>query len=143
MHCSDELKVNRENNIVASLNIYNHCIVNHFVKDKGKYKIDTIWVANDWSIEPVKIPGIKEVEATYFMSKYELFSKDSSQHIVTEFYKIDELKNQCINKVFRNKSVEEWVDGRKHGKWKYWNKNGVKTREVEYEHGKKIKETLF
>lgn len=145
MHCSDELKVHRENNIDSSLTIYFNCVTNHFIKDKGKYKIDTIWVNNESTIESAKIPGIKEIEATYFMSKYEIFSKDSSQHLVTDFYKIDELKNHClhINKGFRNKSAEEWVNGKKHGKWTYWNKNGIETREVEYEHGKKIKETIF
>lgn len=98
---------------------------------------------NEWTIEPVKIHGIQKIEATYFMSSFKLSSKDTSQYIVTEYYKIDELKNHCIHEVFRNKSVEEWLNVRKYGKWKYWNKNGMKTREVIYEHGQQVKETLY
>lgn len=143
MHCYDELKVNRENSVVSSRYIFNDCIVNYFIKDKAKYKIDTIWVENEWIIEPVKIAGVKEVEATYFMSQSEFYSQDSSQYILSKFYKIDELKNECISEAFRKKSVEEWLNGKKHGKWKYWNKNGNKIREIEYDYGKKIKETIF
>lgn len=143
MHCYDELKANRDSNVGSSRQIYNDCIANHFIKDKEKYKIDTIWIKNEWTIEPVKITGIQEVEATYFMSNSVLYSKDSSHYIISEYYAIEELKDQCISDVFRNKSVEEWLNGNKHGKWKYWNKNGFKAKEVEYEHGNKIKETIF
>jgi antitoxin component YwqK of YwqJK toxin-antitoxin module len=143
-HCYDELKTNRENGVDSSQQIFYECNVNHFVKDYEMYKIDTIWVENDWTVEPVKIVGIQEVEATYFMSKYELYSPDSSQHhIISRFYDIDELKNECISGVFRNKSVEEWLNGKEHGKWVFWDKKGTKTREVEYDHGKKIKETIY
>jgi hypothetical protein len=85
MNCHVELKANKENDIDSSITLFNQCIINHFAKDKGKYKIDTIWINNELTIETLEIPGIKGIEATYFISKAEFYSKDSSQHIVTEF----------------------------------------------------------
>lgn len=141
--CADELTVNNRNKVDSSGTIYINCVIDHFMANKEKYKIDTVWVDNEWVIEPIKVVGVKEDKGTYFMSRMELYNADSTYRARTEFYSIDELKGVCIKEVFRYKSVESWENGKKHGKWQYYNLEGVQTKEIEYEHGKKIKETTY
>ena len=142
-HCMDELRSNNKNKVDSSGILYIKCVRDYFIENREKYKIDTIWIANDWVIDPIKLFGISENEATYFLSQMELYDADTNYHIKTEFYSIEELKDACISEYFRYKSVEEWENGEKHGTWKYWNSSGTLTKKIEYERGKKIKETTY
>ena len=142
-HCIDELRSNNNNKVDSSGILYVNCVRDYFIENRERYKIDTVWIANDWVIDPIKIFGISENEATYFLSQMELYDADTIYNIKTEFYTIEELKDSCISEFFRYKSVEEWENGEKHGTWKYWNSIGTLTKKIEYERGKKIKETTY
>lgn len=142
-YCVDQLLVEQKTNRDSSSSNYLECVINHYVTNSNTNDIDTIWIENDWAIDDIRIPGLTPEESNYFLTKMELYNDDSTYFTVTEFYIIKDLKNVCVSSNFRLKSVESYQESSKHGKWKYWNKDGIKTKEIEYEHGKKIKETIY
>jgi hypothetical protein len=142
-HCIDELRLNLINNAASSGTLYNNCVIDYFIENKEKYKIDTVWIDNGFVIHPINIFAHSKNETTYFISQMETYDTDTNYYTKTEFYTIEELKDVCISENFRYKSVEVWVKGEKHGKWKYWNLNGILTKEIQYEHGNIIKETTY
>lgn len=144
-HCVDQLHTNNQNKDDSSGTKYVNCLLEYFADNQAKYKIDTLWVANDLVIDEKKIAPLSEKEATYFMTQMELYDSDSSYFYKTEFYKVSEMKGICISGEanFRVKNIETWERGKKHGKWKYFDLTGKLTQLVEYKYGIIIQDVSY
>lgn len=144
--CSDYYTKNVNKISLDSVSrVFRSCIRDYYAANSDQNNIDTIFIENEFVFNGGKIPGVTPEESTYFITKGEMYDKDSSYHSISCFYKISELKGVCISGEgnFRMKSYEVWEEGKKHGKWKYFDQTGILARIIEYEYGKIIKDVTY
>ena len=141
--CMEAYQKNKSNGLDSLGWWYLKCIQDYYINEADKYRIDTVWIADEYTIADKKIVGFSEWELNFLMTKYELISPDRTSRITSEFYTLEEIKGVCVDTYFRNKSVEAWENGKKHDKWKYWDISGKLVKEIVYKHGVLIKETNY
>jgi hypothetical protein len=107
------------------------CLEDYYLQDSNHAKSDTLYILDEQSV--FENPKLSD-EERYFVSKAEVYSADTSEYTILEFYSINELKGECISGgYFRNKSFKQWSQGRKNGVWKYFDKSGHLIQLIEYE----------
>jgi len=87
---------------------------------------DTLYVANR------KLVDYYQDDVIYHCQ----YSYGKKHGIEYAFYDIRELKGICIQDNFMLKYKGKWDSGLKHGKWEYYDKNGIITSVQKYRKGK-------
>lgn len=120
---------------------YLKCEEKYFSDLSNNFNSDTLFIES----ENILTRDSQKSEDFYFLTKMELYNSDSSYHVISELYTIDEIKHFCqINEGnFRRKKVESWIYGLKDGDWQYYDKTGKLTQLSVYKNGILVKETFY
>lgn len=118
---------------VLANTLFRSCMDKYYRKKENSQRSDTIYVERNGS---VIIDPSHDQDMEYFGTGYEMYDSLGEFKYAKYYYTIDEIKNHCVSgNNFRNKRVEGWVNGKKDGKWVYYDISGHITCTETYEEG--------